>query len=298
MVVNDPVAELTGMSPARFNAMAVVAYTGSQIAAMVGLGTTIDGQVVYCRSTGSGYTQGHWYGYDSVLNGGTWIDLNTLPDFYDYFNSNRLKGVVDKRSSTKEMWMNTFSGTGAAINNTVSGGLSTIDLVTGTTTTGVAMLQIGGPLIDLSKKAMLKLKFKTPSGVTGQIVKLGVGIDKAGTGPATTNNFGIEYCDGDTDWQIHSANGTNQNNYDTTIAVAASTIYGFTVEFNPGTSVVVTFDDGTVKTKSTNVPSTGSVAEDSLVKLSISNNNGSSTSRTLQIMGAYLLYTIGDPDWN
>ena len=298
MVINDPGAELTGISPQKWNAMVIVAYTGAQIASLAAA-SPVDGQVVYCYSTGSGYTQGHWYGWDGVL--GAWIDLNGLPDFYDYFNTNKLKGVVDKRHATKEMWMNSASGTGAAVNNTVSGGFSQIDLVTGTTATGVAMLQIGGPKIDFSKKALLKLKVKTPAATTGQIVKLGVGIDKAGTGPVTTNNFGVEYCDGDTDWQIHSANGSSQSNNDTTLAVSAATIWGIDITFNPGSNISVTFDDGTTstpKTKSTDIPSTGTCAEDSLIKLSISNNNASTTSRTLSVLGCYLVYSISDTVWD
>ena len=297
MPINDPGAELTGISPQKWNAMTIVAYTGSQIASLAA-GSPVDGQVVYCWSTGSGYTQGHWYGWDDVA--GKFIDLNGFPDFFEYFSFNLDKGIVDKRYATKEMWHNSASGTGAAVNNTVTGGVASIDLVTGTTATGVAMLQIGGPLLDFSKLAVMKVKFKTPAAVTGQIVKLGVGIDKAGTGPATTRMFGIEYCDGDTDWQIHTANGTNQSNNDTTFAVAAATTYTATITFTPGTNVNVIWDDGTTvtnKTKSTDIPSSGNCAEDSLVKLSISNNNGSTTSRTLSIMGCYLVYTINDTTW-
>ena len=297
MPINDPGAELTGISPQKWNAMTVKAYTGSQIAAAAA--TAVDGEICYCYSTGSGYIQGHWYGWDDVA--GTWVDLNGFPDFYDYFNTNKLKGTVDKRYATKEMWHFSSSGTGAAVNNTVSGGFASIDLVTGTTSTGVAMLQIGGPLLDFSKKALLKLKVKTPAATTGQIVKLGVGIDKAGTGPATTRMFGVEYCDGDTDWQIHSATGSAQSNNDTTLAVSASTIWGIDIEYTPGTNIVVNFDDGTTKTpktKTTDIPTSGNCAEDSLIKLSISNNNGSTTSRTLQILGCYLVYAISDTVWD
>lgn len=295
-LINGPAAELTGVSPNKYNAMTVVAYTGGEISALAA-SNPVDGQVVYCYASGSGYLQGTWYGWDDTL--GEWVDLNGLPDFFEYYNTNRLKGVVDKRYGTKEQWMTYNSGTGSAVNNVVSGGQASIDLVTGTTTTGVAGLQIGGPLLNFAAPAMLKLKFKTPAATTGQIVKLGVGIDKAGTGPAVTRMFGIEYCDGDGDWQIHSADGSAQNNYDTVKPVNAATVYGFTIEFTPGTDVVVTFDDGTVKTKAaTNIPSSGNCDEDKLIQLSIANNNGSSTSRTLQILGAYLVYTISDTKWN
>jgi len=297
LVINDPGAELTGISPQKWNAMTIKAYTGDQIAAAAS--TAVDGEVCYCYSSGSVYLQGHWYGFDDTL--GAWVDLNGFPDFYEYFNSNKQKGVVDKRFATKEMWHNSASGTGAAVNNTVTGGVSSIDLVTGTTTTGVAMLQIGGPLLDFSKQALLKLKIKTPAATTGQVVKLGVGMDKAGTGPATTRMFGVEYCDGDTDWQIHSATGSAQSNNDTVLAVSAATVWGIDIVYTPGSSIVVNFDDGTTKTpktKSTDIPSSGNCAEDSLIKLSISNNNGSSTSRTLSILGCYLVYAISDPVWD
>ena len=296
MPANDPLAELSPAGSTVLNAIGTISYTGAQIAAL----TAVNGQIVYCNTTGSGFTQGHWYGYDGVLL--SWVDINGFPDWYDYFFTNIKKGVVDKRYGTKEQWHNVFSGTGAAINNTFTAGTTaSIDLVTGTTTTGVAMLAIGGPTFDFSKKAVLKLKVLTPAAATGQIVKLGVGIDKAGTGPATTNCFGVEYCDGDTDWQIHSANGGAQSNFDCALAATAATNWGITIEFNPGTNIVVTFDDGTTstqKTKSTDIPSSGTCTEDKLIQLSISNNNGSSTSRTFTIKGCYLVYSINDTRWD
>ena len=81
------------------------------------------------------------------------------------------------------------------------------------------------------------------------------------------------------------------------IPVVANTVYGFKVEFYPGDRIDVTFDNGTVKTKNTDIPSSGNNDEDSLARISISNNNGSSTTRTLSHMGFFGVYSISDTDW-
>ena len=286
---SDPFDILTPISKAKAANMFLGGLTGAQISS---LSPKYDGMVVYCYSTGSGYTQGHWYGWDDTL--GNWVDLNTV-NYYNLQDLNQTVVVLDKRHATKEMYYPTSTGTGAQVIN--STGLDRFNLDTGTTTTGVSMVQTGGPTLDFAQKVLFKVKIKTDgTAVTGQIVKIGFDIDKAGTGPATTNNFGIEYCDGNANWQIHSANGTTASNFDTQKAVAANTVYGFTIEYVPGTSVTMIFPDGTVKTKNTHIPSTGA-GTTAVFKISISNNNGSAVSRTLQVLGAFAVYGVSDANW-
>lgn len=303
MPVNEKFLELTGFSPTKANAMCTVAYTGAEISTLSS--TAVDGQVVYCYSTGSGYTRGHWYGWDSQLAGGTWIDLVKLPATYDitsvddYIFNNV---VIDRRSGTREMYNYNFSGTGANVTNILSdNSYQMIYLQTGTTSTGWAAIYAGGPLIDWGKPAVLAVKFRTSSGaVTGQINKLGVNTDLAGTGPSTRRNFGVEWCDGDSSFQIHSGNGTNQSNFDTGITVPTDTNCNVTMYFDPGNEVRVWFDDGTTEqeqVKTTYIPSSGSGTEDGLMKFSIANNVGNTTNRELKIRAAYLTYSPADSLW-
>jgi len=292
MPVNDPWTELSAQSSPKMNNMTVIGLTGDQLAS---LSPTYPGQIVFCNTTGSGYLINHWYGRNQAND--EWLDLIAV-DYFDFFsNLNNKKATMDKRFGTKEIWQNVVAGTGAAINDTIASNISTVDLVTGTQTTGNATIQIGGPLLAFASHAFFEVKFKTPAATTGQIVKIGVGMDKAGTGPTTGRQFGIEYCDGNANWQIHSGDGTSQSNYDTLKAVSAATTYGFSVLYQPGVSVIATFDDGTVKTKITDIPSSGSCNEADLFKISIANNNGSTTSRTLQVMGAFMVYVIADSKW-
>ena len=295
MPVNDPFAELMGFTSAKGNVMCVVAYTGAQIAALSA--TAIDGQVVYCYSTGSGFTRGHWYGWDDVI--GYWADLSAV-DYYEAVSSQKLVGIVDHRFGTRESYDFGNSGTSSSVTTVSQSSEWRINLVTGIQTTGVAYLYAGGPKLDFGKPAFFKGKFTVPSVTTGQVVKIGVGVDKAGQGPAVNKMFGIEWCDGDTDFQIHSANGTTQSNTDTTRAVTAGATYGVEISFVPGTAINVTIDDGTTITthqKVTHVPSSGGSLESDLMHISISNNNGSSTSKTFGWKAGFLVYNILDSQW-
>lgn len=304
MVVNEAWVELIGNSSPKLNAMTIVGYTGAEISALSA--TAVDGQIVYCYSSGSNYTRGHWYGWDSQLAGGTWVDLVALPSSYTIFASDELAhagGLIDKRSASREMYMYGSSGTGAAVTNGYSDNSEfTISLETGTTSTGYSYISAGGPLLDFGQPALLKVKFETSTGaVTGQINKIGVNIDRAGLGPSTRRNFGIEWCDGDTSFQIHSGDGSNQSNFDTGITVTTNAQWEADIYFDPGNEIKVSFDDGTTvteKIKSTFVPSSGTSTEEGLIKCSISNNAGNTTNRDLEIHAAYLVYTTGDQWWS
>lgn len=305
MPINTAWAELVGFSSPKANAMTIVGYTGTEISALSS--TAVDGQIVYCYQSGSIYVRGHWYGWDDQLAGGTWVDLVMLPSLYEHFASDEyaFQGVViDKRSSQHQEYNYNDSGTAGASVGDVMTDNSTqyINLTTGTVSTGWASLYAGGPLLDWGKPAMLAVKFRTSSGaVTGQINKLGINIDRAGLGPSTRRNVGVEWCDGDTSFQIHSGNGTNQSNFDTQITVVANTIYSIKLYFDPGNEVKVIFDDGTTvteKIKNTFVPSSGTSTSDGLIKLSISNNAGNTTSRNLDIFAAYLVYGTNDTVWS
>lgn len=305
MPANDAWAELTGISSPKLNAMTIVNYTGTEIQALTA--TAVDGQIVYCDTTGSGYTRGHWYGWDSQLGGGTWVDLVALPTNYDIFSSAGIADagmVIDKRSSQHQEYNYTDSGTaGAGISDQLTDNDSQyIYLTTGTVSTGWAALYAGGPKADWGQPMFLKVKFRTsPTAVTGQINKLGVNIDRAGLGPSTRRNFGVEWCDGDSSFQVHSGNGTSQSNFDTGLTVTTDAVWECNMWFDPGNEVVVEFDDGTtttVKTKTTFVPSSGTSTEDGLMKFSISNNAGNTTSRQLNIYAAYLVYSTSDSWWS
>ena len=304
MVINEAWAEIIGASPARMNAMTVVAYTGAQISTLSS--SAVDGQVVFCYSTGSGYTRGHWYGWDDQLSGGTWVDLVALPSNYNFYGDVGLlhEGmVIDRRSPVKEQFWWDNSGTGAGVTTVnVDNSLQWVELATGTTSTGYAVIGASGPQLDWGKPMILKVKFKTSTGAaTGQINKLGVNIDRAGLGPSTRRNFGIEWCDGDTSFQIHSGNGSAQSNFDTGITVTTDATWEADRYFDPGNEVRVEFDDGTTvteKIKTTNIPSSGDTTEDGLMKFSIINNAGNTTSRLLKIRAAYLVASTSDSWWS
>ncbi len=304
VLVNDPFTELMGFSSTKGNVMTVVAYSGTEISTLTG--SAYDGQIVYCHTSGSIYLQGHWYGWDKIKNGGTWVDLASLPENYTFFTSDDVLHsgcVIDKRSPSKGQFITDNSGTGAAVTDVVSDdSLQWVEMATGTTSTGWAALYAGGPHLDWGQPVTLKVKFKTSNNaVTGQINKLGVNIDRAGTGPSNRKNFGIEWCDGDSSFQIHSGNGTNQSNFDTNIAVTTDSTWEADMYFYPGDKVVVDFDDGTTvtsKEKTTFIPTSGSSTEDGLMKFSISNNAGNTTSRLLKIRAAYLVYSTNDSWWS
>jgi hypothetical protein len=294
-MANPPWAELSTVSSGQMNNMTIMGRTGAQIAA---LSPTYAGQIVYCNSTGSGFTVDHWYGRN--VTNDAWIDQTAI-DMYNVWKNTQTTIEMDKRHSPMEGWYRFNAGTASAVtNNLVDTTTACIDLTTGTTINagGVAGITIGGPQIDFSKKAIFKCVVRTPTtAVTGQIVKIGCNVEKAGVANTTNAQFGIEYCDGNANWQIHTGSGSAQSNMDTLIPVTASAMLGFTVEFNPGVNVICYFDDGTIKTKVSDIPSTGNNTEDKLFRISICNNNGSTTSRTFQVCSAYMIYKTNDMDW-
>lgn len=293
MVLNGPFAEGTGITHPKLNTTGIIAYTGAEIAALSA--TAVDGQVVYCYSSGSGFFQGIWYGWNDIV--GTWDAINGVPSAYDFMIGNAQVGILDKRYGGIEQWYWNFSGTGSDVTTSNTSNEIRKNLITGTTATGWAELRSGGPLMDFAKPAMFQCKFRTPSVITGQIVKIGMGIERAGSGNYNGRNFGIEYCDASGNWQIHSGTGSANSNTDTLKAVTANTLYGFMVEYFPGDKIRVTFDDATVKEKNTDIPSSGNNQEDQLAHISISNNNGNTTSRTFSEMGFFGVYSILDTDW-
>ena len=292
MPINDPFTELTPISSPKANNMMIIGLTGTQID---NLSPTYPGQIVFCNATSGSKIVNHWYGRSA--DNQSWIDQTTII-LYDLFKLQAKTLIIDKTSAPKEMWYNLATGTGALVNNNYSDGVNArIDLITGTLTTGNAIIATGGPLADFTQKMVLKVKIRTPTALTGQIVKIGVNVDKAGTAPSGRAQFGIEYCDGSANWQIHSCNGAGgESNFDTLKPVVASTVYGFTIEYNPGVNVIAYFDDSIIKTKVTDIPSTGSSTED-LLKLSICNNAASVTSRTFSVLAVKLIYVTNDNKW-
>jgi len=293
MPVNDPFVELTPLSSPKANNMMIIGLTGTQID---NLNPTYPGQIVFCNATSGSKTVNHWYGRSA--DNQSWIDQTSII-LYDLYKTNALSQFVDRRYATKEMWMNSFTGTAAAINNNYTDGTTArIDLITGTQSTGVAEIAVGGPIADFTKKMFIKIKIRTPASLTGEIVKIGCNVDKAGTGPSGRVQYGFEYCDGSTNWQIHTCDGAgHESNFDTLKAVVANTVYGFTVEYNPGVNTILYFDDATIKTKTTDPASTGSSTEADVLKVSICNNAGNTTSKTLQVIGACMGYTTNDTKW-
>ena len=299
MVINEKWLELTGHSPERMNAMTVVAYTGAEISALTS--TAIDGQVVYCYSTGSGYTQGHWYGFNGVLD--IWIDLVAMPSAFDYFKDTALVGQIhiDRRAPSVGQFISTFSGTGTNVTDQNDGTNQYVKLETGTQTTGVARIDAAGLSIGWGFPVYFKCKFKTDAtAVTGQIVNLGMGVDVAGVAATNNKQVGVQWCDGDSSFQIHSADGSAQSNFDTNYTVVNNKDYSIELLYTPGTNVQVQIDDGTTLstfTKTTNIPSSGVSQGSDVMRIGICNNNGNTTERVLHMKGAYAIYNTINATW-
>ncbi len=288
---NSELAELSPVGSAVLNAIGIISYTGAQIA-IIAAGSPSDGRMVYCNTTGGGYSQGHWYGWDNNL--GKFIDLIAFPDHFLYFAQNYNYAMIDRRLASKEMWYYNSSGSGAGVNHNTPG---VIELVTGTTTTGWAEIVLGGLNIDFGQPALFMVRYLTPSTVTGQIVKMGLRMDRAGAATSSNNKFGIEYCDADTDWQIHSGDGTDNSNFDTGDSVEGGNNGSWYLSHDPGNSITAIREDLVTYEKNTDVPAGIASSSSRDVSISISNNNGSSTSRTLSIYSCYAVIAFNDPDW-
>ena len=223
------------------------------------------GVLVFCKETGSGYTEGNLYernvdntGFDTVGlkshlhtgadSGGTQADANISNISTTYTN--------DKRWARANAWYQTIVSTGS-IADVPAGGY--ISLQTGTTSGGSATMGDGGGVRPVFSQRIAFMTILFSSLSTNFQVKLGIAAEDINAGNLTPAKFGMEACSSTgTNWLIFSSDGTTRS----TIATSApvNVLRKYELICTPGTSIEFYVDSVLTATKTTNIPSTGPVA--------------------------------------
>jgi len=233
----------------RLNAKTLHELTGAQIAAL-GSGDVNKGTLVYCNTSGSGYTAGLYYGRNSA-NNGCFIAAGS-------FREHLADGI------TTFLWLNyeiynanmiiaeTGSG-GVIVSNTSTGGA---EAQTGTTINGYGNGAKEGMNFSFANDAKILMKADTtPSSPTQWRARAGVAMERADSADTTSRKLGIQNDTTGTgaNWSVASADGTTRST--TLSGRAPGSVDSYKLEFLTGASLKFSYNGTLDTTKTTNIPS-------------------------------------------
>ena len=193
----------------------------------------------------------------------------------------------------KASWVESVSGTGAIADDTdgTTGELS-IKLSPGATSGGRAAITQIGLMQDFSKRSFLS--FKSKIGTLSCInLSGGVNSDLVTSVDSNTVNYGAEVCTAtNNNWWISTATASATSATNTAIAATTNRV-GIKLEAYPdlGTPAVLMYIDAAAAVqKTTNVPITGTGANNNVIRFSVKNSTVSD--RPWFIYGCRLAYTV------
>jgi hypothetical protein len=202
------------------------------------------------RWNGSAWTspQGGIHTHTSNADGGTFQDLllNSIQNVW-YAT---LPGVTTANFAN--------SGTGGTYSNVISGTLKYAQIDTGATTSNAGNFHYGGIAINFAGKSAFTTRILLANSTTSSQARCGFNIE---TAQAVTDNkvkYGFEGCStcNSSSMSIISADGTTRSKV-TTSTDNYATVGNFIMSHNPGVDVKYRKEGGTIITKATNVPTTG-----------------------------------------
>jgi hypothetical protein len=300
MGLGDSFDNTTPLSSSKLNKTNAVSGTGAYLA---GLDKAKHG-LLYCTSTGSGFTLDHLYlcladgtgvidvsaidvhTHSSSSDGGNLIDvLRSNPDVLD-------SGSYLATTPLMSKWVTAVSGTGAISDVTDGTTLEPYILLdTGATSASTARIKQVGIEWDPSKRSWFKCmtKFGTASSLA---IHIGTNMEALSGADNNDRKVGLELCTTtNNNYFATASDGTTRSASDTGTAFG-TTRTSFRLEHYPdlGTPKIDLYiAEGTVFTKTTNIPTTvGSNLVDQIMRFAIKNNTAAS--RTLQVYGTRFVY--------
>jgi hypothetical protein len=276
-------------SQAKMNLKTVLVGTGDQILAK-SAGSLQIGQIasVTTASTGGALQPGiyKWSGsawtspqggihtHTSSADGGTFQDL-LIKAITNVWYAN-------VAGATKEMFAT--SGTGGTYSNVISGTLKYAQIDTGATTSNAGNFHYGGIAINFAAKSAFTTRIQLADSTTNSQARVGLNME---TAQAVTDNkvkFGFEGCStcNSSSTSIVSADGTTRSK-NTTSTDSYATVGNFIMSHDPGINVKYRKEGGTIITKTTNVPATGTSDRSNTWICGIQTTT--TTTRTLQLYG-------------
>jgi hypothetical protein len=260
------------------NKGAVQKMPGTSIAAIAS--TDIEpGWLIYCESTGGGYTANNLYqrnedntAFDIVgLKGHTHIDSNSGGALYEVGIDNIPVSLkYDKRNARATSFWSTIVTSGTITDDATNG---CVQVQSGATSGGSATISDGGARkLNFSKPSAFETTLEVTSATNFQ-VKLGVRAEDINGGNLTPAKYGIEACSSSgTNWLVFSSDGTTRSTLATSTPVATGAADVYRVECDPGTEVRF-YKNGTLQaTKTTNIPSTGTTGNNDLYRAGVKNS--------------------------
>lgn len=250
-------------SQAKMNLKTILVGTGDQILAK-SAGSLQVGQLasITTASTGGALQPGivRWSGsawvspqggihtHTSSADGGSFNDLllKAIQNTWHASHPGASKGLFDT------------SGTGGTYDDIISGTNKYVEISTGATTSNAGNLHYGGIAINFASKSAFTTRILLASTTTSSQARCGMNME---TAQAVTDNkvkYGFEGCStcNSSSMSIISADGTTRSKT-TTSTDNYATVGNFIMSHDPGVDVKYRKEGGTIITKSTNVPSTG-----------------------------------------
>jgi hypothetical protein len=265
----------------RMNAKTIFRGTGSEISAL-SMGLEIP--LALCTLTESGFVadviyvrsadglswlpifRKHYHDDDTDAAGGLLFEIlrRNIPKVFDL-----TKHLTMHLSSFGQVHV----GGGMAIDIISGGGMGT-ELRTSTNSPSVANdaanIVDGGPNLNLANRCIVQWKGRVSSGNTSILHRLGIGMEYVHNSPDNTIKFGVEGCDGDgINLQLVSADTVGRTKVDTGAPIFPSATKGYRLDYNPALKVQYDDSDGFTVSKTSNVPSSGSVPGDAMFRAGI-----------------------------
>lgn len=231
----------------------------------------IPGQFFLPRDTGHGYTKNlpfflsvdgdteiplglkkHTHSMDTELEGGL-LSQNFIDNMgnLDVYLGNSFN-VTDFEHFT--------SGSGAVVDDVISGTSYIVEMDTGATLNGMSAIRRAGLGLDYSKNSSFQARYELVGTVANYLLRLGVNaerIDEANN-PAE-ESYGIEACSGQTNWQTWSSDASARSTTPTSYLVTAALNVWRGVHVPADGEIVFTkdVDDANAVTKSSDIPISG-----------------------------------------
>ena len=278
MSVSGTLFGLEPNSQSRLNRKSIFIGTGAEIAAVP---LSSPATTFLCTSTGSGFTVNKLYVTKADGSGRVAVATahthNTATDeaggsMYDIDVANIGSRVAIDRMTKGGYFVAYREGPAtldatrldnAVVTNAVATRLQTL-----TTSNNLTQLVDGGISLSFASKIEWRIKMEVSSSAA-ILWRCGVnmeGVDVASN--ATENKFGIEGCStADTNFHIVCCNGSART--DTNTSVAMTGMRGHAMYYQPGTNVVWKDSTGNIQTLTSNVPSSGSIASDRMLRYGI-----------------------------
>lgn len=299
--------QLEQPSQSRLNKKTIHPISGANIASVP---LTSPATVFLCTATGSGFNvdemyltkadgsgrinirRKHTHNADTDETGGSTYDIDV---------ANASSRIAINRGTRAGDFHVTTEGaaiTTARLDNTVSSNTLITRLRTATTSNNFTQLFDGGKQLSFSSKNEWHIKMQISSPVANSILwRAGVNMESVDVASSTTENrYGMEGCDGDgANIQIVCANGGAARSKTNSEISMITGMRGYAMYYSPGNSIVWKDSTGNIKTLGTNIPSSGTIASDRMLKYGIKTTN--TTEKGMFIAADALFGKSGDPNW-